>query len=96
MNKTLNWKENLSVEHVYSASTVISQLNQPTRPSHIQSKQPRSDSINSKKNEPEAPKSITGKILVAKQAIRADKASSILTQMNVTKKWNELRETWMK
>ena len=74
--KTLNWKENLSVEHVYSSSTIISQLNQ-SRPSIIETKT-RSDSVNSRKQE-EPPKSITGKILVAKQAIRADKASTILT-----------------
>lgn len=47
--KTLNWKENLSVEHVYSSSTVISQLNQP-RPSPVEQK-PRSDSIKSRKQE---------------------------------------------
>lgn len=93
--KNLCWKENLQVEHVYSSSTVISQLNVP-RPAAIEQK-PRSDSIKSRKQEEEAPaKSITGKILVAKQAIRADKASSILTEMNVTRKWNELRESWMK
>ena len=33
-------------------------------------------------------KSVSGKILVAKQVIKAEKASSILTEMNVTKKWN--------
>jgi hypothetical protein len=32
--KALNWKENISVEHVYSSNTVISQLNQ-SRPSMI-------------------------------------------------------------
>lgn len=41
-------------------------------------------------------KGLTGKILVAKQVVKAEKASSILTEMNVTKKWNELREAWMK
>ena len=39
---------------------------------------------------------MTGKILVAKQTLRADKASTILTEMNVTKKWTELRESWMR
>lgn len=83
------------MEHVYSSITVISQLN-AQQPSPIEQK-PRSDSIKSRKQEEEAPaKGITGKILVAKQAIRADKASSILTEMNVTRKWNELRESWMK
>lgn len=83
------------MEHVYSSSTIISQLNQ-ARPSIIEQK-PRSDSVKSRKQEEEVPpKSITGKILIAKQALRADKASSILTEMNVTKKWNELRESWMK
>lgn len=51
---------------------------------------PRSDSVNSRKGE-ESAKNITGKILVAKQIIRADKTSSILTEMNVTKKWTELK-----
>lgn len=47
--KTLNWKENLSVEHVYSSNTIICQLNQ-ARPSMIEQK-PRSDSVKSRKQE---------------------------------------------
>lgn len=41
-------------------------------------------------------KTITGKILVAKQQIKSEKNTSILSEMNVTKKWTELREAWMK
>jgi hypothetical protein len=32
-------------------------------------------------------KSISGKIMNAKQVVKADKNSSILSEMNVTKKW---------
>jgi hypothetical protein len=58
----------------------------------IESK-PRSESVNSRKAE-ERP--ITGKILTAKQSMKADKTSLILTEMNVTKKWTELKEAWMR
>lgn len=40
---------------------------------------PRSDSVNSKKGEEKQSKNLTGKILVAKQSMKADKTSSILT-----------------
>ena len=50
----------------------------------------RSESTNSRKAE-EGKGSISGKILTAKQAIKAEKNSHILTEMNVTKKWTELK-----
>jgi hypothetical protein len=27
-NKNINWKDNISIEHVYSSNTIISHLNQ--------------------------------------------------------------------
>lgn len=66
--------------------------NQP-RQSMIESKQ-RPQSANSRKSDEN--KGISGKILTAKQSIKADKNSHILTEMNVTKKWTELKEAWMK
>ena len=63
------------------------------RSSIIQAKQ-RSDSVNSRKGEDN--RAITGRILTAKQTLKADKAGLILTQMNVTKKWTQLKEAWMK
>ena len=89
--KTLTWKENMSEEHVYSCSSVIS----PGQFTVLQQTKQRSDSLNIRKPE-EVGKGIAGKILIAKQTMRADKATSILTEMNVTKKWTELREAWIK
>ena len=54
----------------------------------------RSESTNSRKADDG--KGITGKILTAKQSIKSDKNSLILTEMNVTKKWTELKEAWMR
>ncbi len=58
------------------------------RQSMIETKQ-RSESTNSRKGEDGKGdgKGITGKILMAKQSIKSDKNSMILTEMNVTKKW---------
>ena len=55
----------------------------------------RSESANSRKAE-DGKGSISGKILTAKQSIKAEKNSHILTEMNVTKKWTELKEAWIK
>lgn len=85
--KSIAWKTSLSIEHVYSENAPIAQVPQ-ARPSMLESKQ-RSESANSRKGEDG--KGITGKILTAKQSIKADKASLILTEMNVTKKWTELK-----
>jgi hypothetical protein len=84
--KSIAWREMLSTEHTYSENVPIAQTQ--TRPSLLEPK-PRSESTNSRKGEES--KGITGKILTAKQAIKADKASAILTEMNVTKKWTELK-----
>ena len=53
---------------------------------------PRAESANSRKGDEN--KGITGKILTAKQSLKADKNSMILTEMNVTKKWTDLKEAW--
>jgi hypothetical protein len=47
--KTLSWREGISHEHVYNSSTVIAHLGQPRTPTLEQ--KPRSDSVNSKKQE---------------------------------------------
>ena len=60
----------------------------------IESK-PRSESTNSRKGE-DSRNGITGKILTAKQSMKAEKNSLILTEMNVTKKWTDLKEAWVK
>jgi hypothetical protein len=82
-NKTIAWKEQLYTEHNYSEVAPIVQSQ--GRPSILEPKQQRSDSANSRKGDDS--KAVTGRILTAKQSIKADKASAILTEMNVTKKW---------
>ena len=57
---------------------------------------PRSESTSTNSKKDEENKGITGKILTAKQSLKADKTSLILTEMNVTKKWTELKEAWTK
>lgn len=47
--KTLSWKEGISCEHIYNSSTVIAQLAQPK--TALLEQKPRSDSVNSKKQE---------------------------------------------
>ena len=72
--KAIIWKDRLSTEHVYSEGVPIAQV-QPPRVSMLEQKRP--ESTNSRKGD--EGKGISGKIVTAKQSIKAEKNSSILT-----------------
>lgn len=79
----VSWKPDLAIEHVYCPNSIINvQVNQPKK----MPPKERSESVGNKEEKDKKQKNTNN----------LQEKTNSLSEMNVTKKWTELREMWMK